>query len=92
VFGLTKRIDLKRELDDIHERVFPKFLAILKQYLDSPGLQKIAPPPAGIAEAITVIGMYESSKKIECYSQWLAGLTVILIVLTVTLIWRTFLP
>jgi radical SAM superfamily enzyme with C-terminal helix-hairpin-helix motif len=92
VSDLTENIDFKQKLDKLHKKVFEKFVPIIEQYLDQPGLQRVAPPPAGLAEAVTVIGMYESSKRIECYSKWLAGLTLVLIVLTAILTWRTFLP
>ena len=86
MFDLTENIDFEQRLDKLHRRVFEKFIPIIEQYLDQPGLQRVVPPPAGLAEAVTAIGMYESSKKMERYSKWLAGLTLVLIVLTAILI------
>jgi len=92
VSDLTEKMDFGQRLDKVHRKVFQKFVPIIEQYLDQPGLQKVVPPPAGLAEAVTAIGMYESSRKIERYSKWLAVLTLVLIVLTAILLWRTFMP
>jgi len=92
VSDLTENIDFERELSEIHSKLFPRFGHIIKRYLEEPGMDKLAPPPTGLAEAVTAMGMYASSKKIERYSKLLAVLTVVLILLTGVLIYRTFLP
>jgi hypothetical protein len=45
-----------------------------------------------VVSAISVVSLYESSKKIEFYSKVLACLTVVLVILTAVLAIGTFLP
>lgn len=91
-----KELENKKHRDEMLEKLSLKFMNVLQRYLDSPELQKIAPPPAAYAEAMTAIGMCESSKKIDRYSKWLVGCTIALVVATIflvvlnaILIWKT---
>jgi hypothetical protein len=89
---LTENTDLEQRRDEVLRRLLPIFFEMLERWLNEPQLQKNVPWGPPVAEAAATIGMFESSKKIERYSKWLAGLTFVLIVLTTILIWRTFLP
>lgn len=63
---------------------------MLVRYLESEPEGSLNPTTLNIANIMAAIGMYRSSKRLECLSLVLIALTVVLAVLTATLVWRTF--
>ena len=87
---------MNNEISEVKKKIIKKWEARLPDFLkfiegQEKRQQNIGIPPE-IVSTVLAIGLVESSRKIEHYSRILALLTVVLVILTVVLAARTFLP
>jgi hypothetical protein len=80
--------DKDRVIEEWKKRI-PDFVEYIKVHTDQGKKPPISPE---VVSAISVVYLYESSKKIESYSKALKWLTVALVALTTVLAIRTLLP
>jgi hypothetical protein len=85
---MVRRKEIEAEFEFYQDQILKQ----LQKYHDPKEFENRSKFLTAIANALAAMALYYSSKKVETYSRILAILTVILIMLTAALIWKTWVP